>query len=639
MQPPRRRRLPTPTSLLPQALCLVLACGPLPAASTAQQAAEPAVQRLRADVSFLADDTQEGRSPGSAGIERSAQYIARVFEDLGLATAPGLDSFEQPFEITGNPRLGKSQDLVARVDREPPAEFDGNLRRDFMPLSIGGSLRAEGLPIAFAGFGITTDEEAAFSYDDYAGLDVAGKAVILLRRAPGYDSPGSPFAADGPQPPDVATFRHKATNAFRHGAKMVLLVNDAGSLNGDEDELLLFTAAGTERYTTIPFVHARRAFVDQILEAAGAPSLAELEQTIGSGAEPTPAGFVLDGVSLDAEINVEQPTIVARNVVGVLEGSGPMAEETVVVGAHYDHLGRGGAGSLAPFSRDIHNGADDNASGTAMLLEMARRLARRPDPLPRRVVFIAFSAEERGLLGSRHYVKNAPLYPLEKTVAMVNFDMVGRLGDDRELTVFGVDSTPGLRDLVAAVGPSYGLTIKPNAQVAGNSDHAPFHEKGIPVAFLFTGTHRDYHRPSDDTERIDFEGMARIADFAEVLLLDFARRPERPAFVASADPEPQPRLAGSSASLGTIPDYDDSIQGVRLNGVREGSAAEKAGLQGGDIIIGFAGQPVGTIYDFMEGLSRSKPGDTVPIEIRRGDDTITLEATLDAAAPREGHDD
>ncbi|WP_235963178.1 M20/M25/M40 family metallo-hydrolase [Tautonia rosea] len=607
--------------------------------SARSQELYPSLARIKADVAFLADDAQEGRSPGSAGIERSAQYIAQVFKEVGLTPAPGLDDYYQPFTITGSARLGRSQSLAATVDEGET--IDGRLRRDFMPLSIGGAGAFESLPIAFVGYGITTPDGAEFSYDDYAGIDVEGKVVILLRRAPKYDEPGSPFAPDGARPVDVATFRHKAINAFRHGAKAVLMVNDEAGLKGEEDELLLFTSAGTERYTTIPFVMARRAFVDQLLKAAGAPPLSELEAQITAEATPKPASRLLDKVALTASIDVEQPTIVAKNVIGVLEGAGPLADETVVIGAHYDHLGKGGAGSLAPFSSDIHNGADDNASGTSMMLEMARRLAARPDPLPRRVVFMAFSAEERGLLGSRFYVEDQPLIPLDQTVFMFNFDMVGRLNENRQLTVFGVDSTPGLRELVTAIGSSHGLDLRPNAQVAGNSDHAPFYERGIPVAFLFTGTHRDYHRPSDTAEKVNYEGMAQIADYAELLLLDVTRRPERPVFSVSEEAEPEPRrmAAGNGASLGTIPDYDESVEGLRLNGVREGSAAAKAGLTGGDIIIGFAGKPVGTIYDFMEGLNEAKPGDRVAIEVRRGDETLTLEAVLDASAPREGHDD
>jgi hypothetical protein len=288
----------------------------------------------------------------------------------------------------------------------------------------------------------------------------------------------------------------------------------------------------------------------------------------------------------------------------VLDGAGPRADETIVVGAHYDHLGRGGSGSLAPFSRDIHNGADDNASGTALVMELARRLARRPDPLPRRVVFIAFSGEERGLLGSLHYVEHPP-YPLDKTVAMVNFDMVGRLNDKSELTFFGVGSSPGLSELVAALGQSAGFQVKKVAGMSegiGGSDHQSFYLKGIPVLFAFTGTHRDYHRPSDDTPAINFAGMARIADLSELLLLDLIRRPERPAFVkADRGAKADPGRVAVSVYLGSIPDYNEEIKGVKLNGVREGSPAEQGGLKAGDVVVGLGGRPIETIYDYTEG--------------------------------------
>jgi hypothetical protein len=424
----------------------------------------------------------------------------------------------------------------------------------------------------------------------------------------------------------VATFRHKAINAFRHGARAVILVNDEAGLAGEEDELLLFTSAGTERYTTIPFVMARRAFVDQVLKAADAPTLAELEAAINADDQPQPAGRVLEGVTLTASIDVEQPTIVAKNVIGVLEGSGPLANETVVIGAHYDHLGKGGAGSLAPFSRDIHNGADDNASGTATVLELARRMARRTDPLPRRIVFIAFSGEERGLLGSKHYVEN-PLYPLDKTVAMLNFDMVGRMNDADELIVFGAPSIDGFVPIVEGLARSEGIKAKVITDTGmefNASDHASFYRKNIPVFFAFTGTHPDYHRPSDDTDLINFGGMARIANLGELLLLDLARRPEKPTFVKLPAPAPRGGLAragrGGGAYMGTRPAYgEEGIKGVKLEGVSENSPAEKAGIKGGDIIVKFDGKDVANIEDFMERLMPKKPGDEVEVVVKRGD--------------------
>src|SRR5262249_25607703 len=273
------------------------------------------------------------------------------------------------------------------------------------------------------GYGITAkDATRKLDYDDYARIDVKGKVVLIVRREPQQGSDDSPF--DGKRDSNYATFRHKATNAFQHGAAAILFVTNASGVKDGKDDLLAFTAAGVELNSTIPFLMVTRSFVDRVMAAAGQPALAELERQIDDDLKPR--SRELKGFTVRARVEIDRKSIMTRNVVGVLEGTGPLAEETVVVGAHYDHLGHGGmfSGSLAFLSKDIHNGAADNASGTAMVLEMARRLAKRSDPLPRRVVFMAFSGEERGLLGSKYYVEH-PLYPLKSTVMMVNFDMVG----------------------------------------------------------------------------------------------------------------------------------------------------------------------------------------------------------------------
>jgi hypothetical protein len=608
-------------------------------AFAAERIAGPAELRLRTDVTFLADDAREGRAPGTAGIEAAADYIAGEFKQAGLVPAPGADGYFQPFALSGSPALGPvsflglvSSDAVSLLKAEPKV--------DFSPLAIGSSGKLQRVPIVFAGYGITAkDESKKLDYDDYAGLDVQGKAVLILRREPQQDQDNSPFA--GKRNSDYATFRHKATNAFQHGAAAVLMVNDGFSLKGGtvKDELLGFTAAGSELNSKLPFVMLTRGFADKLLAGAGLPDLDTLERKIDNDLSPRSAE--LKGWSLDLGVDITRPSITTRNVVGVLEGAGPLADETIVVGAHYDHLGRGGllSGSLAFLSKDIHNGADDNASGTAMILELARRLARRPDPLPRRVVFIAFSGEERGLLGSKHYVEH-PLYPLASTVLMANFDMVGRLNDKHELTLYGTGTTPGLDTLVDALGKSGGFTVKKIADGHGPSDQESFYLKNIPVLFAFTGNHRDYHRPSDDTERINFPGMARIADLAELLLLDVTRRPLRPEFVKverrrnaasggdHATAAGDPGRVSVSAYLGTIPSYDDETKGVKLEGVREESPAEKGGLRGGDIIVGFGGKPVATIYDYTESLGRYRPGDTVEVVVQRGGKDVTLKVTL-----------
>jgi hypothetical protein len=580
--------------------------------------------RLKADVGFLADDAREGRAPGTKGIEAAATFIADAFSKAGLKTAPGCDGYFQTFTISGQAKLGKPP----KLDFDGPEGKSVSVSKDeFTPLAIGTGGTLDGIPLVFAGYGITAkDEKLKLDYDDYAGIDVKNKAVLIIRREPQQNDEKSPF--EGTKTSDWATLRHKATNAFQHGAAAVLLVNDEAGLKGGKDELIGFGMAGQEPNSTIPFLMLRRIVADKVLAAAGQPTLEELEKQTDRDLKPRSA--LLTGWKVKASIDIERKAVETRNVVGVLNGSGPLADETIVIGAHYDHLGRGGmfSGSLAFLSRDIHNGADDNASGTAMVLEMARRLAQRPDPLPRRVVFIAFTGEERGLLGSQHYVEQ-PVVPLKNTVMMVNFDMVGRLNDKDELTMYGTGTSPGIEGLVDALAKTEGFKLKKIAEGLGPSDQQSFYLKDIPVLFAFTGTHSDYHRPSDDTERINFEGMGRIADLSELLLLDIARRPQRPDFVKVATKgRPDTGRASISAYLGSIPDYNDDIKGVKLNGVREGSPAEKGGLKKDDIIIKFAGKPVATIYDYTESLSRTKPGDTVEVVVMRGDKETTLKVTL-----------
>ena len=589
--------------------------------------------RLKADVSFLAADAQDGRAPGTPGIEASADHVAAAFKESGLKPAPGADGYFQPFTIRGNPVLTTPPTLAFKGPGGAEIVSDKNA---FQPLAIGSSGKLDGVPVVFAGYGITAKEGAQLDYDDYAGIDVKGKAVIVLRREPQLDDEKSAFA--GKITTNYATFIHKATNAFQHGAVAVLLVNDAAGLKGAEDQLLRFTNAGTDENSPIPFVNLARAEADKLLAAADQPKLEILEKQIDSDLKPR--SRVLEGWTLSGSIEISRNGIATRNVIGVLEGAGPNAEETIVVGAHYDHLGHGGmtSGSLAFLSKDIHNGADDNASGTALVMELARRLAKRVDPLPRRIVFMAFSGEEKGLLGSRHYVEH-PLYPLDRTVMMINFDMVGRLSDKGELTIVGTGSSPGIEEVVDALGTAAGFKVKKVKGMSdgfGGSDHESFYLKGVPILFPFTGLHTDYHRPSDDTERINFAGMTRIADFGELLLLDVARRPNRPLFTKAAEPARNPHAVtgtdpgrvGMGAYLGTIPDYGAEDKGVKLSGVNEGSPADKGGLKGGDVIVGYGGKPIATIYDYTDSLGRNKPGDKVEIVVKRDGKKVTLTVTL-----------
>ncbi|WP_435007686.1 M20/M25/M40 family metallo-hydrolase [Tundrisphaera lichenicola] len=593
----------------------------------------PSMARLKEDVGFLAADAQEGRSPGSKGIEASAEYIAAAFKAAGLKPAPGLDDYFQDFSIKGDAKLDGPASIAFQG---PDAKEIVPLRASFEPLAIGSSAKLDGVPIVFAGYGITAkDESKNLDYDDYAGIDVKGKAVLLIRREPQLEDDNSPFA--GKQTTLFATFNHKATNAFQHGASAVLLVNDKAGLKDNPDQLLTLNGAGANENSPIPVVMLKREEADKLLAAAGQPGLEELEKQIDGDLKPR--SRALEGWGLSASITIERRGVETRNVIGVLEGEGPLADETIVVGGHYDHLGHGGmtSGSLAIFSKDIHNGADDNASGTAMVLELARRLGRRSDPLPRRIVFMAFSGEEKGLLGSRYYVEH-PLIPLDKTVMMINFDMVGRLNDKSELTIVGTGSTPGIEEIVDSLGNAAGFKVKKVKGMSdgfGGSDHESFYLKNVPILFPFTGLHADYHRPSDDTDRINFAGMARVADLGEIILLDIARRPSRPEFTKSVEQPKDPHggnvdpgRIGMGAYLGTVPDYGAEDKGVKLSAVREGSPAEKGGIKGGDVIVGFAGKPIATIYDYTDSLGRAKPGDKVDVVVMRDGKEVTLKITL-----------
>lgn len=596
---------------------------------SAAEYVSPSESRLKADVTYLADDLREGRGPGTKGIDAAADYIATVFKEAGLKPAPGADGYFQPFTIRGEFQAGKDSSLAFHGPDDKSIAVDG--AGEFTPLARGGSGTLANLPIVFAGYGITAkDEGQKLDYDDYAGVDVKGKVVLILRREPRQDSADSPFA--GKEASIYASLRHKATNAAKHDAAAVILVNDGFTTKDKPDELI--HAGDDGNGNGIPFFMLKRSVADRLLAGADLPSLDELESKIDSDLRPR--SQVIDGWNVSGKSALERGEIHVKNVIGVLEGEGPLAEETVVVGAHYDHLGFGGSGSRSPGSKDIHNGADDNASGTAMMLEMARRLSHRAEPLPRRIVFMAFSAEERGLLGSRHYVDH-PLYPVKDTVAMINFDMVGRLNDQNELTLFGAGTSPGFDQLVTALATSQGLKpklIEGTRAEFNASDHASFYRADIPVIFAFTGTHDEYHRPTDDTPLINANGMARIANFGELVLLDIAERPERPKFIKLVNERDKSvgSVAGTSVYMGTQPAYGSDVKGVKLDGVTEGGPAEKAGLKRNDVIVKFGESAIDDIEGFMEALMAHKPGDAVDVVVKRDGADVTLKVTLGSRA-------
>ncbi len=345
-----------------------------------------------------------------------------------------------------------------------------------------------------------------------------------------------------------------------------------------------------------------------------------------------PRSFDFDSpIRVHLEVSVAKDRRPTANVVGILPGTDPSAG-ALILGAHYDHLGRGNSSSLAPDQiGEIHNGADDNASGTAALMELARVFGIEGPPR-RTLVFAAFSGEELGLLGSSHMASNPPV-PLETVQAMINMDMVGRPRDGK-ITVGGIATSPVFKDVIARASEGSPLKVGTSKSGYGASDHTSFYVKDVPVLFFFSGLHSDYHKPSDDWEKIDRQGIAEVTKVVYATTLDLADRDDRIEFAKAAEDSAGPHGSGGGGGygpyLGTIPDFGDYEGGVKLAGIKEGSPAEKAGMKGGDMVIRFAGKPIGDLYAYTYALRDQKPGDTVEIVVLRDGKEVTVHAVLES---------
>jgi len=629
------------------AAILMAAIGPVAAR------AEAVRDRLREAVSWLAAPEREGRGPGTTGIEAAAAWVAGKFGDLGLAppvpphvgepNAGEVQAGEpqaaepfQPFAMTLEAKLGAEADNVAEIVGPPDATGSRRLIRltlgsDFTPLAAGGT-GAFDLPLAFAGYGITAPAE---KYDDYAPLAGAdagtgaggkGQAVIVLRQEPQKDDPHSVF--DGNQASQHAALSRKVANASEHEAGGLVFVNDSA----EDDALMAFTRAGEgSARRTLPILHVRRSVVDDVIRSALGRDLVAIQKGIDDTLEP--ASSPLAGWRIRGRTAIERTETQGRNVLALLPGQGRPAagdtpaidpRETIILGAHYDHLGFGGTNSAAPGETAIHHGADDNASGTALLVEVARRL-QEAGPLPRSVLFIAFSGEERGLLGSAHYAAN-PAVPLSDTVAMVNLDMVGRLVDDKVI-VHGTGTGTGFDALVDRLVAAHGLTAAKEPGGFGPSDHSSFYAKKIPVLHLFTGSHADYHRPTDTADKINYEGMEKLAGLVTEIVRDLATAPERPAYIEVASTM-FARDGGDRPYFGSIPDFGKPGGGYALSGVAKDSPAAKGGLQGGDLIVRLGDSAITGLEDFDSALRKHKGGETVPVVVRRSGAEVTLQVEL-----------
>jgi hypothetical protein len=663
---------------LASVLLVAVAAVPAAAAEKANKAkkATAATKRLKSDLQYLASDELEGRGVGTEGLNKAAEFIRKEFEKAGLdVTRVNKGAFHK-FTMATGAELGKVNQLTLTGPKGTKLKLQIN--KDFQTCSFGNSGKINA-GIVFCGYGIDAKNK---EYQDFAGIDVRGKVVIIMRRTPGQKNPHSAFG--GSQSRIYGSLRMKYQNAFKRGAAAVLFVNDPhttrtaaaarqksiqdaesqvvkaaelleqqekvekkdaktiaatreklsaalrrlkaarSNAKGNNDVLMKFGYGGNPGKDRKPIFHISQKTCDKLLQATLKKTLAQLEAAIDKDFKPQSA--LLADWTATGETNIKTVQTEVKNVIGVLEGEGPLANETIVVGAHYDHVGFGKYGSLAPGNHSVHNGADDNASGTVSLLEIARRLGSRKKKLPRRIVFIAFTAEELGLIGSAKYTAK-PIFPLKDTIAMFNMDMVGRMKENK-LTVFGVGTAPRWKGLLNEFGKDrFKLTLKPEG--FGPSDQSSFYAKKIPVLHFFTDTHSDYHRPSDDWEKINFEGMSNVVDLFEKIVIATAEKKERPKYLEVKQRARVGRQrTGSRPYFGVIPSFGSDAKGCAISGTSAGGPARKGGLKGGDVIVKLGTNKIENLEDFDLALRKFKAGQTVEVTVMRKGKPVKLKVKL-----------
>jgi hypothetical protein len=597
---------------------LTLAGAPAPA----QVSSPAAATRTRQHVMTLASEAFEGRLAGSAGEARAADYIVAELKRIGAQPLPGATGYRLSFEFTAGTRDGGSTVTVG--DRTFATSVD------VQALSFSDNGEVSG-PIVFAGYGIVVPGSQDFGYDSYAGLDVEGKIVLVLRYFP--------EDADQKTRGILARYsglRYKAMAARQRGAKALLVVTGPRSPNPGLTVPMTFDTAIAGSGIVAASISAQ---VADAVWTLSSQRLDDAQRALDTG-NPHVAGFELPGAELTVRTTVVRETRTGSNVAGYLPATGQTAGDPVgpvpdkpwiALGAHYDHLGRGDHGNSLAAGADVgrlHAGADDNASGTAAVLAVGERLAT--GPRLRNILLSFWSGEEIGLIGSSAYVANAPV-PIDQLAAYINFDMVGRMEDNR-LTVQATGTSPAWAPLIEQANVAAGFDLVLQADPYLPTDSASFNQAGVPTLSFFTGTHGDYHKPSDTAEKIAYDDLDRIVTFAAALTRRAAALVPAPAFTKVEQRLESGSRDGLRIFTGTIPDYATDVKGLLLSGVVGGGPAEQAGLQKGDVIIEIAGQTITNIYDYTYALEVLRIGEPTPVVYLR--DGERRQTTLVPAARR-----
>jgi hypothetical protein len=569
-----------------------------------------------ADVKTLAAPNMEGRGAGTKGIDRAANFLAKRYKSLGLQPA-GTKGYFQPFSVITGAKISGTNVLTENLGG---VRKDLKLNEDYVPFSFSSPGEAGGSGVVFAGYGITAPE---YSYDDYSGVDVKDKVVVILR----YEPSGFAAKSGGQGMTHYSQLVSKAINARNHGAKALVVVNGKLSAAGEEDLLTRFGSVSGPENVGIVMLQVKNSVADEWFKATG-KSLAETQTAIDAASKSASFAFP-DTVKVGVTVGITVTRATVNNVLAYLPGQ---TDEYVIVGAHYDHLGYGNFDSLAPSQiGKIHPGADDNASGTAGVLALAAALAPHRKELKRGVLFMSFAGEELGLLGSANWVAR-PTKPIDKAVAMLNMDMIGRIKDGT-VYVGGVGTGSTLtQDLtVAENATNAGLKFETSASGYSSSDHTSFVAAKIPVLFFFSGLHSDYHKPSDTADKIDAADATKLLSVVGATAIEIDDDVSRPQFAVVAEPHTGTSSSGGGYGpyFGSIPDFGEIPDGVKFSDVKPGSPAAKAGFKAGDVLVKFGEKPIHNLYDFTDALRASKVGDVVEVTVLRDGKPVTAPVKLE----------
>ncbi len=558
-------------------------------------------------IKYLASDELAGRFPGTDGDKLTVEYIVNEFEEYGITPA-GEDGYLQPFDYISEIKLGKDNSLSIGN-----GELINGSGEEFTTLYLSANGTAQG-NIVFVGYGINAPE---LNYNDYAGIDLKGKIALMLMYSPGYNNPhDNPFSK-------YERLRIKCAAAKEQGAAGIIVVKGPES---GEDELVKLRMSGPGETMDIPVMNVKRSYVEYIFTNTKKMTLSEVQKNIDS--LRTPMSFESGGGMAQLKADLVRIKALTNNVIGKIEGKDPVLKnEYIVIGAHMDHLGDGlKYGSLHDSHvAEIHNGADDNASGVAGILELAQYYSTKKKDLKRSIIFMTFSGEEAGLIGSAYFTKSE-LMKKYNVVSMINLDMVGRLTDNK-LTIGGTGTSSIWQGLLDSLNKTYSFTAAYNKDGYGPSDHASFYGKDIPVLFFFTGLHKDYHKPSDDWQLINADGEAKVLNMVVGIVNYVNTLSAKPDFIKVTEEKKETNM-GFRVTLGVIPDYSSTKEGLEITGVKSGGVAEKSGLQGGDVITKLGQYEIKNIYDYTDALTKFKPGEESEVTFVRGTETKTVKFTF-----------